>query len=383
MYRRKLTETILRLAKAYQVIGITGPRQSGKTTLARECFPHLPYLSFENIDTKERALTDARGLLALYPNGAIFDEIQHCPDILSYLQQIIDEDQTPGRFVVTGSQNFALTSQISQSLAGRIGMVTLLPLTLSELNESPTWQDAVFKGGYPKLHIHNLQPFDFYASYIKTYIERDVRHIQQIDNLSDFKRFLHMCAGRTGQILNISSIAKDVGISQPTASRWLSVLEASYIIFLVPPYHNNFNKRLIKQPKLYFYDTGLATFLLGIESASQITHHYHHGALFENLICTELLKHRFNKGMLEQLYFWRDRTTHYEVDILCEWGGILNAIEVKSGQTVQTEWLKGIHQLQKLVPTTKGYVVYNGSAKGMLNNAELTPLENLENIFTS
>lgn len=378
MFYRKSTDTVLRLAKSFQVIGITGPRQSGKTTLAKHCFPHIPYVSLENIDTREHARSDPRTFLALYPKGVILDEIQHCPDLLSYLQQIVDEDQTPGRFVITGSQNFALSNQLSQSLAGRIGMVTLLPLTLSELNTNQTWQDAIFNGGYPRLHAHQLQPYDFYASYVKTYIERDVRQIQNIEDLRTFKRFLQLCAGRTGQILNTSSLAQDAGISQPTATRWLSVLEASYIIFLVSPYHSNFNKRLVKQPKLYFYDTGLATFLLGIEHAFQLTNHYHHGALFENLICTELLKFRLNQGKIDQIYFWRDRTTGYEVDLVCEWGADIRAIEVKSGQTVSQEWLKGIHQLQKLIPTTKGYIIYTGPTQGQLKNVSLVGFEDLE-----
>ena len=381
MYKRQQEETVKRLALKFQVVGIMGPRQSGKTTLARLCFPQLPYVSFENYDVQMRAIQDPRAFLAQYQSGAIFDEVQHAPGILSYLQQVVDEDDRPGRFVVTGSQNFVLSDQISQSLAGRMGLVTLLPLSLMELGGLMSWQEAILKGGYPRLHKYTIAPADYYAAYIHTYIEQDVRQLQNIGDLSAFRHFMQLCAGRSWQILNLTSLAVDASISHTTARRWLSLLEASYVLFLVQPYHHNFNKRLVKQPKLYFYDTGLACALLGIDTTEQLTTHYHHGAFFENFIFTEVLKHRFNQGKQAALYFWRDRVTGVEVDLIAEWGSVLYAIEIKSGQTFNADWLKGVLVLQALQHHAKNFLVYNGPMEGTCKGCELIPFAKLDRLF--
>jgi len=381
MYRRDLENTIYRLSSKFQVVGIIGPRQSGKTTLAKVCFPLLPYVSFENFDIKNFALNDPRSFLANYKNGGIFDEVQHVPHLLSYLQQMVDEDDTPGKFVLTGSQNFVLSNQISQSLAGRIGLVTLLPLSYRELNVAMEWEEAVLKGGYPRLHKYTIAPSDYYAAYLHTYIEQDVRQMQNIQNLASFKNFLLLCAGRSGQLLNTAKLAEDAGISHSTAERWLSVLQASFIIFLIPPYHSNFNKRLAKQPKLYFYDTGLLCSLLSIETKEQLKTHYHHGALFENFIFTEILKYRLNKGKSSSLYFWKDRVTHAEVDLIAEWGGIVHALEIKAGRTFHTDWLKGVFYLHNVQPKTNMYLLYNGDFEQSYKECQVISFKSLSRLF--
>lgn len=363
MYQRHAREMLSRLAKSYPIIGITGPRQSGKTTLAQQFFTDLPYVTLEDPDIRYQARQDPRGFLGNYPNGVILDEVQHVPDLLSYLQGIVDANEEPGRFVITGSQNFSLSNSISQSLAGRIGLVTLLPLSLAELGESVEWQDAVFKGGYPRLHKKSIFPNDFYPFYLRTYIDRDVRQLKNIEDLATFQRFIKLCAGRTGQIVNMSELALRAEVSVPTVKRWLSVLEASYIIFLVQPYYQNFNKRLVKAPKLYFYDTGLVCSLLGITHQDQLANHYHTGALFENLVITELLKHQLNKGMPSTFYFWRDYTGN-EVDLVTDWGGILRAIEIKSGKTFRPDMLKGLDNFDGVAQqkSLKKFLIYNGQS---------------------
>ena len=252
MYKRSLQSVLERFSKLYPVLGIIGPRQSGKTTLAKMLFPHLPYVSLENLDIRVQAQQDLRSFLDYYKNGAIFDEVQHAPELLSYLQGVVDESSQKGRYVLTGSQNFALSHHISQSLSGRIGIVTLLPLSLSELEEFDNPFTKIFKGGYPMVHSLDMHPLDFYPSYIQTYIERDIRQLKNIEDCNRFQTLLKLCAGRIGQIVNFSSLAQDCGISHTTARKWLNILEASYIVFFLQPFYKNFNKRLIKMPKLYF-----------------------------------------------------------------------------------------------------------------------------------
>lgn len=306
MYNRTISPVLEKFSKLYPIVGITGPRQSGKTTLAKMLFKHLPYVSLENLDIRLQAHTDPRAFLAQYDNGAIFDEVQHAPELLSYLQGIVDESPAKGRYILTGSQNFSLNHHIAQSLSGRIGMTTLLPLSLSELGMPEDINTAIFEGGYPGLHNLKMYPLDFYPSYIQTYIERDVRQLKNIENFGRFQTFLKLCAGRVGQIINLTSLAQDCGISHTTARQWLNILEASYLIFFLQPFYQNFSKRLIKMPKLYFYDTGLACTLLGLEKATQLQTHYLKGALFENLVILEILKKRLNQGLPPNLYFWRD-----------------------------------------------------------------------------
>lgn len=380
MYVRAVKPVLERFATLYPIVGITGPRQSGKTTLAKAVFPHLPYVSLENLDIRSQAYHDPRSFLSQYEQGAIFDEVQHVPELLSYLQGVVDNSPQKGRYVLTGSQNFTLNHHITQSLSGRIGMTTLLPLSLAELDMPNEATTAVFSGGYPALHSLNMHPLEFYPSYIQTYIERDVRQLKNIENMGRFQTFLKLCAGRVGQLLNISSLAQDTGISHTTARQWLTVLEASYLIFLLQPFHQNFNKRLVKMPKLYFYDTGLACTLLGLEKASQCDTHYLKGALFENLVILEILKQRLNRGLPPNLYFWRDLTGH-EVDVIAEWGGEIHAIEIKASSTFQTDYVKNIRYFSALSNTSTLHLVYSGNQEGQFSGVNLIPLKKMNTMF--
>jgi uncharacterized protein len=338
-------------AENFPVLSVTGPRQSGKTTLVRNAFPHLKYVSLENPDDREFALEDPKGFLKLYKEGAIFDEIQKTPDLISYLQQIADETQHMGRFVLTGSQALHLSSKISQSLAGRTANLRLLPFQISELRVagqlSAEPADSVFKGFYPPIYDRKSDPYTWYSNYIQTYLEKDVRDLIQLKNWNTFAKFLRLLAGRTGQILNLSSLADDTGVSHNTIREWISVLEASFIIFLLQPYHNNFNKRLIKSPKIYFTDSGLAACLLGIENKAQLTNHPLIGALYETAVIADTLKNRLNRGLNSDLFFWRDQSG-MEVDLLEESGGKLKVSEIKSAYTVSKDRLKSLFKFKEL-----------------------------------
>jgi uncharacterized protein len=381
MYSRELQAVLKRYANIYPIVGIMGPRQSGKTTLSRHVFNDRPYVSLENLDTRSYAQEDPRAFLASYAQGAIFDEIQQAPQLFSYLQEVVDNTRKTGYYILTGSQHLSLAHRVTQTLSGRIGITNLLPLSLFELSStSKNFNTLIFHGGYPRLHQMEMQPVEFYPSYIQTYIERDVRQLKSIGNLSRFRSFLKLCAGRTGQILNLSALAQDCGISHTTAKEWLTVLEASYLIFLLPPFYNNFNKRLIKMPKLYFYDTGLACSLLGLENVRQLETHYLRGALFENLVILELLKRRLHNGLLPNLYFWRDHTGH-EIDLLAEWDGQLYPIEVKMNATVYQDLSRGMRYFCKLSKVERGYLVHAGYQEGVYHNVVCVPFENIANIF--
>lgn len=366
MILRSAQETLLRLAKGFPVLALTGPRQSGKTTLAKIAFPDKPYLSLEDPDVRMLAETDPRGLLSRFPEGAVLDEVQRAPSLLSYLQTSLDQDLRPGFMVLTGSQQFGLLSNLSQSLAGRVGLVQLLPFALGELQAAgrlPKGLDEVlFRGAYPPLYDRDLTPVDWYGNYVATYLERDVRQLLSVRNLTTFQRFLRMCAARTGQLLNLSGLAADCGVSHNTAAAWISVLEASYVVFLLRPHFRNFNKRLVKAPKLYFCDTGLAGWLLGIREPAQMAFHAQRGALFENLVVVERLKTRLNQGLPPDLYFWRD-SQGLEVDLLEERGGELYPVEVKSGQTLAADFFKGLLRWNQLAGRAEGkaWLVYGGS----------------------
>lgn len=331
----------------YPVITITGPRQSGKTTLARAAFPDKPYVSLESPDEREFAATDPRGFLARWPEGAIIDEVQHVPALLSWIQTDVDLAGQMGRYVLTGSQNFALLAHVTQSLAGRSTLVQLLPLSIQELVNSgrlPDRLDAMLlRGGYPALYARALNPSRWLADYTMSYLERDVRQITQVQDLSTFQRFLRLCAGRTGQLLNLSNLAQEAGVAQSTARAWLSVLEASYIVFLLPPHYRNLGKRLVKTPKLYFVDTALAASLMGVQNEAQLAVHPLRGALFETLIVGEFLKARFNQGLPTNLFFWRDNVG-LEVDLLLDEPAGLHPVEIKSAATVTDDLFRGLRR---------------------------------------
>lgn len=364
MIPRHLTDQMVRLAKRFPVVVVTGPRQSGKTTLVRHVFPHLPYVSLEELDTRDLASNDPRGFLSRYPNGAILDEIHRAPALPSYLQTLVDAHPRPGRFILTGSQNLLLIEAISQSLAGRAALLYLLPLSLAEVRgtrHAPgSLHDVLFRGLYPPLYGRRLRPLDWYPSYLQLYLERDVRFLKAVTDLSTFERFLKFCAARTAQLLNLSSLAADCGITHNTARAWLTVLEATFIVHTLPPHHRNFNKRLVKSPKLYFYDTGLACALLGIEQSRQLITHPLRGPLFETLLISECLKSRRNRGLPSNLYFWRDKTGH-EIDCLVDRAGRLVPVEIMSGQTITGDAFRSLEYWLRLSRTRRGaFLVYGG-----------------------
>jgi predicted AAA+ superfamily ATPase len=364
MIKRKITEKCKKLAQKFPVITITGPRQSGKTTLTKMLFPNKIYISLENPDQRQRALEDPKGFLRTLAKGAILDEIQRAPDIPSYLQQMVDDDPKPGRFILTGSQQFEVSQTISQSLAGRTAIIRLLPFSLEELRGKVNLQDVdeiMLKGFYPRVFHDHLEAKDFYAGYFFTYIERDLRQLSQIENLATFERFVRILAGRIGQLFNANSLANDLGVSQPTIRNWLSLLEASYIIYQLPPFFRNIGKRLIKTSKIYFYDIGLAAYLLGIETKKELRQHPLRGNLFENMLVMELIKARYNRGERLNLYFYRDRTGN-EVDIVVEKALSLLPIEIKSAETANMNCLKIFKQFKNLFKETEpGVVLYGGS----------------------
>jgi hypothetical protein len=347
MLDRHLSTALQRLAASFPVVTVTGPRQSGKTTLSRSVFPDKPYVSLEDPAERAFAQEDPRGFLARFSHGAIFDEAQRWPDLFSWLQGMVDADRRPGRFVLTGSQQFGLLAGVTQSLAGRVGVTRLLPLALAELLPSELAMidlDALMlRGFYPALHTPPILPADWFAAYVATYAERDVRQLLNVQDLSSFQRFLRLCAGRCGQMLNLSALAGEAGISHSTARAWLSVLEASDLVYLLPPYHRNFGKRLVKTPKLYFLDVGLAAWLLGIRDCGTLALHPLRGALFESLVLGEFLKARFNAGKPADLYFWRDNNG-LEADLVFETAARLQTVEIKSGRTVTTDYVRAGRQ---------------------------------------
>lgn len=336
MIRRTLEEQVAAAAGRYPVVTITGPRQSGKTTLTRMAFPDHPYVSLETPSERDFADQDPVGFLARFAEGAVLDEIQRAPELLSYLQGIVDEDPSPGRFVLTGSHNLSLLEGVSQSLAGRTALLELLPLELDEIRRFDDSGDdldtMIWRGGYPRIYDRGLPPAQWLADYAATYLDRDVRSLLAVGDLGTFHTFLRMCAGRVGQVLNLASLAADCGISQPTARRWLSTLEASFIVFRLPPFHANLGKRLAKRPKLYFHDPGLASNLLGIEAPEQLATHPLRGGIFEGWVVSEVVKWHLHRGKRPQVSFYRERDRH-EVDLVLEHGAELTLIEAKAGKT--------------------------------------------------
>ena len=361
MIDRKVSNRLRHLAQSFKVVAVIGPRQSGKTTLVKAVFPHLPYISLENPDVRRFALEDTRGFLSTYIQGAVFDEAQRVPELFSYLQHIVDESPTAGRFILTGSHNFLLQQSISQSLAGRVAYQELMPFDFSEIgmNEASDCDAAMLKGGYPPLFDQPVTVEDWFSNYIRTYIERDVRQIRGITDLIKFDRFVRLCAGRIGQLLNASALASEAGIDSKTAEAWVAALEASFIVFRLQPHHRNFNKRLVKMSKLYFVDTGLASHLLGIRTLEEMRWSPFRGALFENQIVTELRKMRIHQGVTGGLYFWRDHKG-LEVDLLVDIGKNLHPIEIKSGATLNPEYFKSIVHWRTLAGTEDATLIYGG-----------------------
>lgn len=363
MIERIAKTKILQLASVFKSVAVTGPRQSGKTTLVRKLFPEKTYLSLENPDTRRYAMEDPRGFLKKYESGAIFDEVQRTPELFSYLQEVLDQSQEPGRFILTGSNNFLLQQNISQSLAGRIAILNLLPFSTMELfgseNPAPDENELIFKGLYPPIYDMGIPPEDWFPNYLRTYIDRDVRQIKNITDLIVFERFIRLLAGRTGQELNLTSLAVETGVDTKTIQSWIGILESSFIIYLLRPHYKNFNKTLIKRPKIYFYDTGLVCSLLGITAVNQLELHPLRGSLFECLVVTELLKKRTNAGKQINLYYWRDKTGH-EVDIIIDQGLSLLPLEIKAGKTINSDFFKGLTYWNKLSGEQSGFIVYAG-----------------------
>lgn len=388
MYKRKAEKKIKSLAKVFPVLVITGPRQSGKTTVVKATFKDYDYFSLEDLDIRLFAKEDPRGFLSQNTKGMIIDEAQHVPELFSYIQTIVDKERLMGRFILTGSQNFLLLEKISQSLAGRVGIIQLLPFNLEELKTIKSAKDNVdawiYKGFYPPVYDRKIDPTDFYPQYIQTYIDRDIRTLKNISDLSVFQRFVKLCSGRIGSILNINSLASDCGITFNTAKAWISLLETSYIIFLLRPHHVNFNKRLIKQPKLYFYDTGLACSLLGMQDLKQLKTHYLKGALFENLIISEYIKSRYNEGLSTNAFFWRDSIGN-EVDLLIEEAEYIIPIEIKSGATVNSSFYDGLRYYCKLseMDPAKSIIFYGGDRTFKSQNGKIVSWTNLRKGFSN
>ena len=361
---REIQKELVAISGQYPVVTITGPRQSGKTTLARTTFPNKPYFNLENPDTRRQVELDPRTFLQANPDGMIIDEFQRYPEILSFIQGVVDSKRVAGQFILTGSNLLSMISTISQSLAGRTSLLKLLPFTISEANRFDNdlgVNHLLTKGFYPGVYSNDLYPYKAYRNYFETYIERDVGQLSNLQNLHQFQLFVRLCAGRTGQLFNASALGNEIGVSVHTIKHWLSILEASYVVFVLQPWHSNLNKRIVKTPKIYFYDVGLASYLLGIENESQITSHPLKGALYENMIVVELLKRRFNKGLDSNFYFYRDNHGN-EVDLVQEQGQYLNLFEIKSSMTFHPDFLKGLNYLRNLIPDRiqESLLIYSG-----------------------
>ncbi|WP_172919503.1 ATP-binding protein [Capnocytophaga canis] len=374
--RRELSTELIRLSDFYSVLVVTGPRQSGKTTLCKVNFPSYHYVNMEDIALREQIMLNPKAFLKQFPKGLIIDEVQNVPELLSYIQVVVDEDNSR-KFVLTGSNNFSLMQGITQSLAGRVSVFTLLPLSLQELGDIPYRTDTntlIINGGYPAVWAKKIPVQDVSRNYYNTYIERDVRQLMKVKNLSNFQTFMKLCAGRVGTELNINALSNEIGISSPTLKEWFSILEASYIVFRLPPFFKNIGKRLVKSPKIYFYDTGLACFLLGIETPQQLAVHPLRGVLFENMVVLEFFKNKFNKGVLPNYYFYRDKNQK-EVDLIEEKANEIKAYEIKSAQLFNKNFIKNLDYIKNLLgeEVISTQVIYDGeltvhsSENGMVN----------------
>lgn len=354
IFRRTIQKTLEERAQQYKIVTITGPRQAGKTTLCQLCFPDKNYISLEDPDQRSLCEADPRAFLKRIENGAVLDEIQRVPEFLSYLQTFVDRKKEKGLFILTGSNQLTLNEKVTQSLAGRTALLNLLPLSLQELGKvnSQNWQETAFKGFYPDLHVSNIPPDVFFKNYYNTYVERDVRNMMQLKDQLLFDKFVRLCAGRTGQLTDYSALSAEVGVAVNTIKNWSSILEASYITFRLPPFFENVNKRLIKSPKLYFYDTGLLCYLLNIRSADDLDTHPLRGAVFENMIIVDLYKKFVNKGEDPPFYFYRDSNGH-EVDLVVQEKRQWHLFEIKSAMTFNSEFLKGLKYLSEVMTKSK------------------------------
>lgn len=385
MFKRQMASELSLISKQYPVVTITGPRQSGKTTLVKSVFSDKPYANLESLETRALAETDPIGFLDRFPNGAVLDEIQRCPHLLSEIQVRVDEAQVNGLFILTGSHQISLRSAIAQSLAGRTAILHLLPMSMQELSDAHipfSLDDILYQGSFPAIYKNHLNPSKAYSNYVQTYLERDLRQMIEVKNLLLFQKFLKLCAGRIGQVFSKESLGNEVGVSSKTIGEWLSILEASYLIFLLPPYFENFGKRVIKSPKLYFCDVGLAAYLLGIEQVSQIERDPLRGSLVENLVILELIKARWNQGLDHRLYYYRDSHQH-EVDVIFQRGHDLIPIEIRASKTFNASFLDQLSYFQKLVgercknPT----LIYSGSSTQMVNGVKLCHFSHASNVF--
>jgi predicted AAA+ superfamily ATPase len=378
MVLRAAEPTLRTLATEFKIVALVGPRQSGKTTLARAVFGSKPYANLEEPDVRAFADSDPRRFLAQFPDGAVIDEAQRCPELFSYLQGRVDARADAGQFVLTGSQHFGLMERITQSLAGRVGFLQLLPFAWGELSGAglapASVEEALFSGGYPPLYDTPATPERWYNAYLTTYVERDVRQLLNIRDLGAFQRFVSLCAGHAGQLVNTSQLGADCGINHSTVRSWLGLLEASFIAFLLRPHHRNFRKRLVKTPKLYFHDTGLACRLLGIEKADQLRTHPMRGALFENWVIAEAMKARYNRAKDSNLYFWRDNTGH-EVDLIADHGQSLLPVEVKAGSTLASDWFQPLARWCELAgaESERPWLVYGGDQRQARSECEVLP----------
>ena len=363
MQPRIAEKTVKQFSRQFRAVAIVGPRQSGKTTLVKKIFSRKPYVSLEDPDERMLASNDPRAFLNRYKNGAVIDEAQRVPELFSYLQGIIDKSAKDGFFILTGSNNFLLQQSISQTLAGRIGYIDLLPLCYREIiqfgKQDFSMEELLLNGCYPELYDKNRKPGAWYPAYIRTYIERDVKQIRNIENTIVFNRFLQLCAGRTGQQLNVSALSIESGVDVKTVQAWLSILQSSYIIYLLPPYHKNFNKRIVKTPKLYFIDTGVACSLLGIRQAKELENSHFRGALFENYVIMELLKEKFNKASSSRFYYWKENNG-LEIDLLIDAGKKIIPVEIKASSTFSESHIKNLQQWNKITGISGGLLLYNG-----------------------
>lgn len=387
MIERTITPLLKSLSTQYPVVTITGPRQSGKTTLCRATFPDKRYVNLESPDTRQFALNDPRGFLAQFPDGAILDEIQRAPDLLSYIQPIVDERPAAAQYILTGSQQFEMTAAVNQSLAGRTALLKLLPLSIPELKSAypiPSIDRMLLTGFYPRIHDQGLNPTQALGDYFETYVERDIRQLLAIKDLNLFEKFVKLCAGRIGQVLNLQSLGNDVGISHTTVRSWLTLLEASYVIFVLQPWHSNFSKRQIKAPKLYFYDVGLASYLLGLENELHVSRDPLRGNLFENLVVIEALKYRFNRGKRNNLHFYRDAKGN-EVDLLVDIGPHVFPLEIKAGATISEDFFKGLRSFAgngTPLPLGTG-LVYGGEEMQLRSGTRIYPATGIHDLLES